>query len=256
MNWRGLLVSVRDAAEAVAALEGGADIVDVKEPRRGPLGAADAAAAAAVARTVGSRVPWTMACGELSDCEAQLAAEPTRHPLRRVLDLLGPHDEPPAAVKVGLAGAAGTPWRDRLQSLWAAFPPGPERVAVAYADWRRAAAPDPGEVIAAGRGMGCRVVLVDTFDKSSAGIFGCCPTAAPAAWVAAARAQGMQVALAGRITLDQVPAAWSLGVDVVAVRSGVCWGGRDGEVRADLVRRAVAIGAAAYAQPPSSGVRT
>src|SRR3712207_1522808 len=36
-----LLVSVRSAAEAGTALEGGADIVDAKEPARGPLGAVD-----------------------------------------------------------------------------------------------------------------------------------------------------------------------------------------------------------------------
>ena len=37
----GLLVSVRSAAEALSALAGGADVIDVKEPNRGSLGAAD-----------------------------------------------------------------------------------------------------------------------------------------------------------------------------------------------------------------------
>jgi uncharacterized protein (UPF0264 family) len=36
----GLLVSVRDAAEAADALAGGADLIDVKEPNAGSLGAA------------------------------------------------------------------------------------------------------------------------------------------------------------------------------------------------------------------------
>ena len=38
---RDYLVSVRSPEEALAALEGGADLIDVKEPSRGPLGAAD-----------------------------------------------------------------------------------------------------------------------------------------------------------------------------------------------------------------------
>ena len=38
-----LLVSVRDLGEAAAALAGGADLIDVKEPIRGPLGRADEA---------------------------------------------------------------------------------------------------------------------------------------------------------------------------------------------------------------------
>ena len=36
-----LLVSVRDAAEALFAVAAGADLIDVKEPSRGPLGAPD-----------------------------------------------------------------------------------------------------------------------------------------------------------------------------------------------------------------------
>ena len=39
-NSPGLLVSVRSAAEAITALEAGADVIDVKEPSRGALGAA------------------------------------------------------------------------------------------------------------------------------------------------------------------------------------------------------------------------
>ena len=36
----GLLVSVRDSSEAQAALKGGVDLIDIKEPRAGALGAA------------------------------------------------------------------------------------------------------------------------------------------------------------------------------------------------------------------------
>ena len=50
-----LLVSVRDATEAAAALHGGAGLIDVKEPARGPLGRADAATIAAVVQTVAGR---------------------------------------------------------------------------------------------------------------------------------------------------------------------------------------------------------
>ena len=39
----GLLVSVRSADEARTALAGGATVIDVKEPERGPLGRADPA---------------------------------------------------------------------------------------------------------------------------------------------------------------------------------------------------------------------
>src|SRR3954462_13918444 len=91
-----LLVSVRDAAEAVVALAGGAGLIDVKEPVRGPLGRADAATMAAVVHVVGGRVPISAALGELRECPlAGLAAQ-----LPRGISL----------VKWGLAGLAGEAW--------------------------------------------------------------------------------------------------------------------------------------------------
>jgi uncharacterized protein (UPF0264 family) len=62
-----LLVSVRSAAEAEAALAGGADIIDVKEPTRGSLGMADAATIAEVVAAVGGRTPVSVALGEVVD---------------------------------------------------------------------------------------------------------------------------------------------------------------------------------------------
>ena len=154
MNWRGLLVSVRNAAEAAEALDGGAAIIDVKEPRHGPLGAAEPEAIAAVARVVGTRRPWTMACGELGgDAADESVAGSIRSRFDRMLALLGGSAVPPAAVKIGLAGAAGTDWQRRLLALFESLPAGSDRVAVAYADWQQAGAPSPPEVIAAAAGL-------------------------------------------------------------------------------------------------------
>ena len=53
----GLLVSVRDADEAEAALRGGAALIDVKEPRHGSLGRASAEQWRERGRQVAGRVP-------------------------------------------------------------------------------------------------------------------------------------------------------------------------------------------------------
>ncbi|MFM7291537.1 MAG: (5-formylfuran-3-yl)methyl phosphate synthase, partial [Planctomycetia bacterium] len=156
----------------------------------------------------------------------------------------------PAAVKIGLAGAAATDWRRRLGAVYESLPTGSERVAVAYADWRRAEAPAPPEVIAAAAGLGCSTLLIDTFDKSAGGLFACCGPDLPAAWVALARAAGLGVVLAGRIMPAEIAAAWALRPDVVALRSAVCFNGRDGTVQAGLVREAVRLCAAAEAATP------
>ena len=62
----GLLVSVRTAAEVAAALDGGADLIDVKEPAKGPLAPAEAEVVAAVIDAVDGQVPVSAALGEWS----------------------------------------------------------------------------------------------------------------------------------------------------------------------------------------------
>src|SRR5260370_41937993 len=63
----GLLVSVRDAMEVGPALEGGADLIDVKEPNHGSLGCASAPVREEVVDVVAGRVPVSAALGELID---------------------------------------------------------------------------------------------------------------------------------------------------------------------------------------------
>ncbi len=63
-----LLVSVRSAEEARAAVRGGAAIIDVKEPARGPLGRADAVVWSQVRAVVPAAIPVSIALGELSEC--------------------------------------------------------------------------------------------------------------------------------------------------------------------------------------------
>ena len=67
-----LLVSVRSPAEAVAALEGGAALVDIKEPAHGALGRAADALVAAILKTVAGRRPVSAALGELLEHAAPI----------------------------------------------------------------------------------------------------------------------------------------------------------------------------------------
>lgn len=248
MTWRGLLVSVRSAAEAAEAVAGGAAIIDVKEPLAGPLGAASPVAIAEIAQAVGTRKPWTMACGELLTGVDAIVDRITQ-----VVESLGGEAVPPAAIKVGLAGMALEPWRERLAAVHERLPAGIAQVAVAYADWNRVAAPAPADVIEAAASLGCTVLLVDTADKSAGGLLESTPATEIAGWVAAARRRGLAVALAGKITLVEMPAVVSLGPDVFALRSAVCFNGRFGTVQSRLVRDAVAACGPDQGFPSASG---
>lgn len=220
-----LLVSVRNAVEALAALEGGADVIDVKEPDRGSLGPADSATIAAIIDAVAGRAPVTAAAGELVDL------------------IRGEHMHLPAGIelfKIGLAGCRDLPhwksrWLQTIDSIWAAPSAIAHAVAVVYADWRTAKAPAPEEVLAAAVDSGCPALLVDTWDKSSGGLFDHWTTQDICTLMQAAHARSLLFVLAGSLAGSSLTQAARLMPDLVAVRGAACDSGRTSDVSADRV---------------------
>jgi (5-formylfuran-3-yl)methyl phosphate synthase len=221
----GLLVSVRNADEARIALAGGADVIDVKEPSRGSLGAADADAVAEVVSAVGGRTPVSVAAGELLEQENYHA------------ELLGV-----SYVKIGLAGCrAVADWGAQWRAAIARWPQHVAPVAVVYADWRRSGAPPPDEVLAAAVEIRCPALLVDTWDKSAGGLFEHWLPNDVASFCQLARRRDLAVVLAGSLQSTDLAAAVRCGPNLVAVRGAVCDGGRGGTIssaRVDAVRLA------------------
>lgn len=251
ITWpQGLLVSVRHAEEAAVAVAAGAAIIDVKEPRHGPLGRAAAEVTAAVAAAVGGCAPLTLACGELT-----ASTEVIEH-VADVLRLLPPGSVPPKAVKAGPAGLTLPAWRTAFGRLRESLPPGIEAVAVAYADWRRAESPPPETLLDEALRLNAAAFLVDTFDKQGPGLFATIPPRAVAAWSQAAGAAGLPLAVAGRLTTADVTEAFGLGARIVGVRSAACDGGRDGRIATPLVRQLVRLlgSGAARERPACHGV--
>ncbi len=136
-----LLVSVRDCGEAAVALAADVDLIDVKEPRAGSLGAATVGVIDGVLRLVNGRRPVSVALGELVDNAATRANQLATH-CRRY---------PPAFAKIGLARCADrTSWQQELQAAFACLDSETVRVAVAYADLDAARSPEPGTILNVG----------------------------------------------------------------------------------------------------------
>ncbi len=223
-----LLVSVRSAEEAEQALAGGAALIDVKEPDRGPLGAAAASVIAAVVQRVGGRAPVSAALGELHEGNALQASL-----ARRV-----------AFAKFGLAGCGDDlRWKDRWRAEVRLLPEGVAPVGVVYADWSAARAPDPREVLAAAAELGCGALLVDTYDKSAGSVANLWSHQQLRWLVTEARAAGMRSVVAGSLCLDDLKALAWLEPDYFGVRRAACSGGRSGRLSAARVDELVdAIG--------------
>ena len=222
-----LLVSVRSAAEAAIAVAGGADVVDVKEPARGPLGAADAAVLAEIAAVVAGRVPLSAALGELRDGPLPLPSEIAGQ-LR--------------FIKLGLAGCARMArWPDRWQQAAAWYHASVTRVAVIYADWQAAGAPTPTDTLAWAAESGCGALLVDTYEKRGRGLIDLWRLEAIAELVEAARDHGLPLALAGSLSAEAIQRLLPLEPALIGVRGAACIGGREGRLAETRVRELASL---------------
>jgi uncharacterized protein (UPF0264 family) len=243
-----LLVSVRSAAEAEAALAGGAGLIDVKDPENGSLGWASIEVLEEVVRTVSGRCPVSAALGELLDHSSRF---PVLFDLSRWIAQPGPKGL--AYVKGGLAKGGDlkpVPWEKA--SLWETMlvesrrfitklMPTCDLVAVAYADWLQAAAPRPAEIC----DVACRhafpVFLIDTWQKDGTTLLDWLTRETIAELRERCRRAGVRVALAGSLGVEQIRKLLPLAPDWLAVRGAACEGGRDGYVDADRVRRLVEL---------------
>ena len=221
----GLLVSVRSADEAVAALAGGAVVIDVKEPARGALGRADEHIWQEVAQVVGNRRPISVALGELSELDIPTLNYPAEIAFR----------------KVGFAGCSRD-WAERWKSLRESTE-GPAWVAVIYVDWRSADAPCPDSILEEALTLAdCKGVLIDTFAKPS-------ESTVDLTWrpiVDRIRKAGRLAVVAGGLDLAGIRHLAPLRPDYFAVRGAACVGGsrvgRIDERRVAELAKTIAVG--------------
>lgn len=227
-----LLVSVRSVAEARIAIECGVDIIDIKEPAHGSLGCAAAETISSIlelARSAGRSAPrLSVALGELTEWSDRSRGEIGNRVQRAV------SGGAPDFAKVGLAGAARSAftsgaWQAELSQLQRSLTGPAAWVAVAYADHSRAEAPALDEVLGFAADSGCRVLLLDTFQKDSTTLCDWLSLTDARRLRAASQRAGMLLAFAGRIDLRTLGWLREVGPDIVAVRGAVCSHGDRGQ---------------------------
>jgi (5-formylfuran-3-yl)methyl phosphate synthase len=224
-----LLVSVRSAEEVAAALAGGADIIDAKEPARGSLGAVSAAVLAAIAARTPGTIPLSVALGDCtSEAEVQAVVDAAQVPGRSA----------PVYLKLGFAGVASVERvTELLVTAVAAAAEGASArciVGVAYADHREAGALPPEDVLRATRAAGASGFLADTWRKDGRGLLDHLSLARLGGLSLRARAAGLLFAVAGSLDSHAIPHLAAI-ADVLGVRGAACRGGRSGSVDAERV---------------------
>jgi uncharacterized protein (UPF0264 family) len=202
-----LLASVCDAAEAAMAIGGGADIVDLKDPRKGTLGALAPKIMDACIRAVGGRVPVSATIGDLP-LEGDAVRNAVLTTAARGVDY----------VKLGVfPGGEAERCLKRLAPLAART----RLILVLFAD----ALPEFDAVEIAAR-SGAAGVMLDTMGKGEGSLPDLISPERLAAFTHAARAQGLTIGLAGSLKASHVPELLALGPDLLGFRGALC---RDGK---------------------------
>jgi uncharacterized protein (UPF0264 family) len=213
-----LLASVRAEEEAVLAIEAGADIIDLKDPHAGALGALALPVIRAIVAQVRaiSTAPVSATIGDLADGEIDEMRRRVEATASTGVDF----------VKVGIA--RGSNARTALALL---------------ADQPAAVVPlflvDGGlelELIEAACAFGFPIVMVDTGNKHAGSLFDCVAYATLQQMLDLVRAAGARAGLAGSLRADHVAALRALEPDIAGFRGALCDGARTGRLDPDKVR--------------------
>ncbi|KYH38967.1 MAG: hypothetical protein AYL30_002150 [Candidatus Hecatellales archaeon B24] len=228
-----LMVSVVDRAEALEAVKGGADIVDVKNPAEGALGAQKPWIVKQVKESLPKPLEFSVTLGDLPYIPgtASLAAVGAA--------VLGAN-----YVKVGLLGARRLEEAARMvkavKTSMEALNLKAKIVACGYADHAEYGSLSPLLLPKAAYKGEADGILIDVKSKnSSRNLFSYLTSGNLRKVVAEAQGLGLFAALAGGLSLKTLAECVRLGADVVGLRRGVL--SAEGRISRGLVAKAASL---------------
>lgn len=201
MTW--MLASVTSVAEALTAAHAGADLIDLKDPSQGALGALPLNEAAAIRAALGAGRRLSATIGDLP-ADPRATAEAIEALSEIGVDY----------VKVGLFTDAHL---DACLPVIADLAPRQAIVAVLFAD-RSTARAAPERFATAG----CAGIMLDTADKSAGGLRRHMDLEALRRFVTSARSLGLMTGLAGSLRLTDVPELMRLQPTYLGFRGALC----------------------------------
>jgi (5-formylfuran-3-yl)methyl phosphate synthase len=213
-----LLISPINAEEALESIEGGADIVDVKNPKEGSLGA---------------NFPWVIKnIREITPAGMHVSATLGDVPYKPgtvSLAAAGAVVSGADYIKVGLYGTKN--YDEALEVMENVvksvkeFDEDALIVASGYADAHRVGAVDPMEIPRVAADSGADLAMVDTAVKDGKTLFDFMDVEKLQSFNDTIHDHGLKSALAGSIKKDQLKLLYDIGCDVVGIRGAACTGG-------------------------------
>ena len=214
--------------EARAAVRGHADIIDVKNPREGSLGANFPWVIRRIKEEVSVPVSATIGDFDFKPGTAALAA-------------LGAAVSGAEYIKVGLFGIKTAEQAiELLKAVVKAvkeFDGGKKVVSAFYSDYSRIGSVSPFELPRIASEVDIDVAMVDTAIKDGKSTFEFLSENELKKFVADAHEFGLETAIAGSLKFEDIPAVKRINPDIIGVRGMLCGGDRNGRIKEELVRR-------------------
>lgn len=224
-----LLVSPGNPSEATTAYEGGADIIDVKNPKEGSLGANFPWIISEIREAVPSEIPVSVAIGDFPYLPGS-ASLATYGVIQAGADI----------VKVGIKGPGDKEEAVDLMEkvVKSASEDYSKVVACGYGDYERAKTIDPMLVPEVARESGADIAMLDTAVKDGEPLTHFLDFEELENFIRKSHSHGLEAALAGSLGFEEISKLKDLGPDVIGVRGAVCQNNnrREGKISEESVR--------------------
>jgi uncharacterized protein (UPF0264 family) len=210
-----LLISPKNETEAVEAVAGGADIIDVKNPKEGPLGANFPWIIRRIRQVTPANIEVSCTVGEAPDLPGSMA-----------LASLGAAATGVNYIKAGLYGLKtleeAVYLMRNVTKAAKEYNPAVKVVASGYADASRVSTIDPLLVPKIAYEAKADIAMLDTAIKDGKSLFTFLTKPQLRRFVDSAHSYGLKAALAGSLQKEDLPEIYALGADIAGVRAAAC----------------------------------
>ena len=210
-----LMVSVQDLTEALEAVKGRADIVDVKNLKETIIGSNFPPVIREVRNAFPKEIHVSVTLGAVPDQAGTVS-----------LAVFGAAALGATSVKVGVLGSTPESALRILQESKRALEGFPTKlIAATFADSHLHHGIDPTLVVELARKSQSDGMLIDTLTKDGRNLFDFLPEAKLKALVNEAKELGMSTALSGALRMSDLDVLTRINPDIVGVRGAVCTNG-------------------------------
>ena len=231
-----LLISPTNEKEALEAVAGGADIIDVKNPKEGALGANFPWVIKQIRELTPKNVEVSCALGDVPNLPGSIS-----------LAALGAAMLGVDYVKVGLYGFETAQEAiyllKNVNQAAKQYNPKIKVAAAGYADAQRVGALDPMQIPDVAFKAHVDVAMLDTAVKDGKNLFSFISLEKLKQFVDYSHHLGLEVAFAGSLRKEDLPVIYGLGADIAGLRGAACTNSDrvKGELKRNLVEGLVEV---------------